>query len=122
LPGPAGEVLQVARAEGVSPLGFNGFDPAAFAEGATEEQARRSVEAMVAFNRPNAKTHSGVWRDLAVRKRRTEVDAQIAPIAALGAKHGIPCPTVEGLVELIHQIEDGKRPLSDANLLEILPQ
>jgi 2-dehydropantoate 2-reductase len=118
----AGEVLQVARAEGVSPLGFNGFDPAAFAEGATEEQARRSVEAMVAFNRPNAKTHSGVWRDLAVRKRRTEVDAQIAPIAALGAKHGIPCPTVEGLVELIHQIEDGKRPLSDANLLEILPQ
>lgn len=118
----AGEVLKVARAEGVSPLGFNGFDPAAFTEGATEEQARRSVEAMVAFNRPNAKTHSGVWRDLAVRKRRTEVDAQIAPIAALGAKHGIPCPSVEGLVRLIHEIENGQRPLSDANLLEILPR
>jgi 2-dehydropantoate 2-reductase len=117
----AGEVLQVAAAEGVSPLGFNGFDPAAFRPGATEEQARASVEAMVAFNRPNAKTHSGVWRDLAVRKRRTEVDVQIAPVAALGARHGIPCPALNGLVACIHEIEAGKRPMDDANLLEILP-
>ena len=54
---------------------------AAFAPGATEEQARRSVDAMVAFNRPNAETHSGIWRDLAVRKRRTEVDVQVLPVA-----------------------------------------
>lgn len=118
----AGEVMAVAKAEGVSPLGFNGFNPAAFSAGATEEQARASVEAMVAFNRPNAKTHSGVWRDLAIRKRRTEVDVQIAPVATIGAKHGIPCPALSGLVAMIHEIEDGKRELSDANLLELVPQ
>ncbi len=117
----AGEVMRVARAEGVSPLGFNGFDPAAFVEGATVEQAARCVAAMVAFNRPNAKTHSGVWRDLAIRKRRTEVDAQIAPIVAIGAKHGIPCPALANLVAMIHAIEAGRRPQSDANLPELIP-
>jgi 2-dehydropantoate 2-reductase len=116
-----GEAVSVALAEGVSPRGFNGFDPDAFRPGATEAQAKASVAAMVAFNRPSAKTHSGVWRDLAVRKRRTEVDAQIAPIAATGARHGLPCPTIRRLVELVHEIEEGRRPLSDDNLLELLP-
>jgi 2-dehydropantoate 2-reductase len=114
------EVLSVAAAEGVKARGFNGFDPEAFKPGASEAAARASVAAMVAFNRPNPKSHSGIWRDLAVRKRRTEVDAQIAPIAQIGARHGIACPTVEKLTQLIHEIEDGKRPMVDANLLELL--
>jgi 2-dehydropantoate 2-reductase len=114
-----GEAVQVALAEGVRPRGFNGFDPAAFAPGATEDQARASVDAMVAFNRPSAKTHSGVWRDLAVRRRRTEVDAQIAPVAEIGARYGICCPTIRRLVAMIHEVEDGARPIDDRNLLEL---
>jgi 2-dehydropantoate 2-reductase len=116
-----GEAVAVARAEGITPLGFNGFDPAAFAPGATEAQAAASVAAMVAFNRPNAKTHSGVWRDLWVRKRRTEIDVQIAPIATIGARHGLPCPAVRALVAMTHECEAGTRPMSDANLTELLP-
>jgi 2-dehydropantoate 2-reductase len=76
---------------------------------------------MVAFNRPSAKTHSGVWRDLAVRKRRTEVDVQIAPIAEIGARQGIACPTTAKLVEMIHEVEQGTRPMTDDNLLELIP-
>ncbi len=109
-----------AVAEGVQPRGFNGFDPAAFRPGAAEADAAASVAAMVAFNRPSAKTHSGVWRDVAVRRRRTEVDVQIAPIAEIGAKHDLPCPTIARLVTLIHEVEAG-RPQSDALLLELLP-
>ena len=115
-----GEAVAVALAEGVQPRGFNGFDPAAFRPGAAEAEAAASVAAMVAFNRPSAKTHSGVWRDVAVRRRRTEVDVQIAPIVEIGAKHGLPCPTVARLVALIHEVEAG-RPQSDALLLELLP-
>jgi 2-dehydropantoate 2-reductase len=115
----AGEAVAVALAEGVTPLGFNGYDPQAFAPGASKLAAKRSVDAMVAFNRPNAKTHSGVWRDLAVRQRRTEVDVQIAPIAEIGKKHGIPCPAILGLVAMIHEIEDGKRLMTDHNLIEL---
>jgi len=115
-----GEAIAVARAEGVTPLGFNGFDPEAFSPGATEAQAAASVAAMVAFNRPNAKTHSGVWRDLWVRRRRTEIDVQIAPIAEIGAKHGVDCPTVRRLVAMTHECEAGTRPMSDANLTELM--
>lgn len=114
------EATAVARAEGVTPRGFNGFDPDAFAPGATAAQAQASVDAMVAFNRGSAKTHSGIWRDLAVRKRRTEVDMQIAPIATIGARHGLPCPTIRRLVAAIHAAEAGQA-LSDDNLLALLP-
>ncbi len=58
----------------------------------TRAAARRSVADMAEFNRHTAKTHSGIWRDLAVRKRKTEVDAQIAIIAALGAEAGVATP------------------------------
>ncbi len=105
---------------GVGQRGFNVFDPAAFAPGATEEQARRSVDAMVAFNRPNAKTHSGIWRDLAIRKRRTEVDVQVLPVVETGAAHGVNCPKCRKLTEMIHEIEEGKRPMTDDNLVELL--
>jgi 2-dehydropantoate 2-reductase len=115
-----GETLRVAKAEGVEALGFNGFDPKAFEFEASEEAARASVDAMVAFNRPNKKSHSGIWRDLAVRKRRTEVDAQIVSIAKIGEKHRVECPTILRLISLIHEIEDGKRAMSDDNLLLLL--
>ncbi len=115
-----GEVQAVAARIGVGQRGFNGFDPAAFAPEATEEQARRSVDAMVAFNRPNAKTHSGIWRDLSTRKRRTEVDVQVLPVVETGAAHGLDCPKCRKLTEMIHEIEDGKRPMTDDNLVELL--
>jgi 2-dehydropantoate 2-reductase len=116
----AGEAVRVARAEGTEPRGFNGFDPAAFTPAGTEDGVRESVAAMVAFNRPNAKTHSGVWRDLAVRKRRTEVDVQIASVVQAGRRHGLACPKLAALVRMIHEIEDGTRPQSDDNLDELL--
>lgn len=114
-----GEAAAVGLAEGARLRGFNGFDPHAFAPGATEEQARASVAEMVVFNQGSAKTHSGVWRDLAIRRRRTEVDSQIAPISTIGARHGLPCPTIDRLVAMIHEVEDGTRPMTDANLLEL---
>ena len=112
----AREVLAVAVAQGVTPEGFNGFDPAAYLPGADPAAAMRSLDELVAFNRRSAKTHSGIWRDLAVRKRRTEVDAQIGIVAELGAQVGVPTPIITRLVALIHDIEDGARPQSLATL------
>jgi 2-dehydropantoate 2-reductase len=113
------EVMRVAAAEGIQPMGFNGFEPRMFAPGAAEAGARDSIAKLVAFNRTSTKTHSGVWRDLAVRKRRTEVDVQIAPIAEIGASHGIPTPLVSRLVEMIHEVEQGVRQQTRDNLVEL---
>ena len=113
------EAIMVAQAEGIEPRGFNGYDVEAFKPGASEAAARASVAAMVTFNSTSAKTHSGIWRDLAIRKRRTEVDMQIAPIAGIGARHGIDCRVTRKLVEMIHEVEEGRRPMTDDNLLEL---
>jgi 2-dehydropantoate 2-reductase len=106
------EVMAVAAAKGVTPMGFNGFDPAAFAPGGDPAALQASIDAMVTFNRGSAKTHSGIWRDLAVRKRRTEIDAQVGIVATVGKEVGIPTPALERLVFLIHEIEEGRRPLA----------
>ena len=107
--GLAREAMAVAGALGIRPEAFDGFDPGAFAPGAPDTEAHLSLDRLVAFNRESAKSHSGVWRDLAVRKRRTEVDAQIAPIDRLGREVGVDTPLTRVLVDLIHDVEEGRR-------------
>jgi len=108
--------MRVARARHITPEGFNGFDPHAFAPDADRKVAERSLDEMVAFNRKSAKTHSGIWRDIAVRKRRTETDAQLGPIVALAAEAGVPTPMVSRLIALMHEVEDGRRSQSHETL------
>ena len=108
----AREVMAVASARKVDPVGFNGFDPSCFAPGASAAGARASIAALADFNRHSAKTHSGIYRDLAVRKRQTEVDPQLGVIAELGREAGVPTPVITRLVSLIHDIEDGRRPMA----------
>lgn len=115
----AQEVLGVAAARGVTPEGFNGFDPRAFMPGVDPAVSGRSLDEMVTFNRGSAKTHSGIWRDLAVRKRRTEVDAQLGPIVTLGAESGVATPLVARLIDLIHDIENSQRSQSLDTLDEL---
>ena len=102
------EVMALAEAEGTRPLGFNGFDADAFRAFDRAGMAV-SLDAMVAHNRKTAKTHSGVWRDLAVRRRKTEVDAQIGVMGAMASRHGVAMPVLDRLVALIHDVEAGRR-------------
>ena len=108
----AREMLAVAAARGVRPESFDGFDPAAYLTTAPTGAAEQSLDALVAHNRRSAKSHSGIWRDLAVRKRPTEVDAQLGIVVTLGAEAGVPTPLTARLVALIHEIERGERPQS----------
>ncbi|MEZ4711144.1 MAG: 2-dehydropantoate 2-reductase [Caldilineaceae bacterium] len=114
----AREVMRVARAAGIQPEAFNGFNPHAFLPDGDDAIAHASLAEMVAFNRKSAKTHSGIWRDLAVRKRRTEVDPQLGPIVTFGQEYGVPTPITARLIELIHDLEEGRREQS----LETLDQ
>ena len=106
------EILRVAAAEGVTPIGFDGFDPPAFLEGDAARIAA-SLDRLEAYNRASAKSHSGIWRDLAVRKRPTDVAAQLAPVRAAARRHGIPTPMADRLVALIAEIEAGRREIGN---------
>ncbi|MDE3123417.1 MAG: 2-dehydropantoate 2-reductase [Paracoccaceae bacterium] len=113
------EVGRIAAAEGIALQGFDGFDPSAFTPTATAAETARSFDLMVAHNRRSLKSHSGIWRDLAVRMRPTEVDAQLGPIVEAGKSRGLPCRITARLIELIHEIERAERPLAKANIDEL---
>lgn len=106
----AREMLAVAAARSVIPEAFDGFEPLAYSPSAPTGAPAASLDALVAHNRKSAKSHSGIWRDLAVRKRPTEVNAQLGIVVTLAAEAGVPVPLTARLVALIHDIERGERP------------
>ena len=77
---------------------FDGFDP---------DDLEGSLDRLVAFNRASAKSHSGIYRDLMVRKRKTEVDDLL---------HDLKGPLTKYTGELIRAIERGERTCEVANL------
>ena len=115
----AQEILAVATARGITPESFDGFEPAAYLPGAAPDAAGGSLDALVAHNRRSAKTHSGIWRDLAVRKRPTEVDAQLGIVVTLGMESRVATPITARLVDLVHDIERGAR-VQSMEVLDVL--
>jgi 2-dehydropantoate 2-reductase len=114
----ANEVLSVAAALGIRPRGFDGFEPEAITS-PDQSVVAESLDRLVAIRRVDEKTHSGVWRDLAVRKRRTEVEAHFTPIVVHAAELGLDVPLLERMIQMIHEIEDGRREFSASNLDEL---
>ncbi|MGG5821582.1 ketopantoate reductase family protein [Falsiroseomonas sp. HW251] len=114
------EVVAVALARGVTPRGFGQYDPMAFAPGRDVAEAHAAVDWLRDFNAPNAKTHSGIWRDLAVRKRKTEAGAQLLIVPKSAAELGIPTPALDAVGRLIADVEDGKREQSAETFGELM--
>jgi len=96
------------------------FDPNAFAPGDdAEERASAALDELSAAMRASIKQHMGIWRDLAVKKRRTEVDMQSAVLVEYGKRLGIETPVNAAVVEVIHEIERGERGMGWENLDDI---
>jgi 2-dehydropantoate 2-reductase len=110
------EILTAAERNGIALERFDGFAPEAFRPGASAAAIDRCFEGMVEHNRHSAKTQSGIWRDIAVRKRPTEVAAQLGPVIAAGTAQGVAMPIARRLVSLIGEIDAGRRPQAIENL------
>ena len=118
LVGLVGEGLAVADKAGVRIEPFDEFDPAWYrAALAGDDSARvRAMAAIAQHYRANTKTRTGIWRDIAVRKRKTEVDGQLGMLTRKGEAAGVAMPLTRRLTELIRDVEDGRRPMDWANL------
>jgi len=81
--------------------GFDGFEP---------DDLEGSLDRLAAFNRNSAKKYSGIYRDLVVRKRKTEIDEMLRDVNG---------PIFNKVAEIIHDIEDGRRVNTRANLDEL---
>lgn len=117
----ATEIYEVAACEGVTPEAFDDVEPGLYypREERDWDAINRSLDALVGRRQRDRKTHSGIWRDLAVRRRPTEVDFQIGLAAEIGAGHGLPMPLTRALVSMIHELESGRRDRSLANVEEL---
>ena len=127
------EVLEVAAAENVSMKGmaFDKFDPEAVypRNGRDRVQMMKMMEEHAAIMKGSTKVHSGTWRDIVVRKKRAESHEHFRPIFELAEQHHIKMPMCHLLLNMLGEIEEGKRPFSDDNLkkkkkkdLEIYPR
>ncbi len=114
------EVMAVARAKGITPRGFGGYDPMVFAPGRADADAIAVIHWLREFTSQSAKTHSGIWRDLAVRKRRTEAGAQLNIVPRIAAELGIPTPALSAVGRLISDIEEGRREQSPETFAALL--
>jgi 2-dehydropantoate 2-reductase len=113
-----GEIMRAARAEHVTPIGVDGFNAEGFGRG-DEKKIASSCDEMADHYRHSAKMRSGIWRDLAVRKRKTETGPLLGPVITAGERHGIATPTVARLAAMIGEMENGQRDFGQDNLAEL---
>lgn len=113
------EVFAVAIASGIDIPAHDHLDPRAFAPDTSLETVSAAISDWVDYQRPHQKPHSGIYRDLAVRKRKTEVSAHFADIIRAGEAHAVPLPLIIRLSEMISEAESGERELGPRNIEEL---
>ena len=117
LVGIVGEGLAVADKAGIRVEPFDEFDPAWYraALGGDVAARQHAMDAIAVHYRAHTKTKTGIWRDLAVRKRKTEVDGQLGVLARKGESLGVAMPLTRGLIGIIRDLEDGRRQMDWKN-------
>ena len=107
--GIVGEVARVAAADGARcEQTADGFDPKVFAAEVPDPLAAgRCWRAQLAYwaGRPDKRT--GIWRDLAVRRRPSEVLPLYGPVLERAQRHRVAAPGLARMVSLYRAVESG---------------
>ncbi len=114
------ETVAVAEASGVSLNDLHGFDPRTVRFG--ERSASSSaglIDVMRQYWLNGAQPRTGIWIDLAVRKRKTEAGPQLGGLIAAAERAGVPVPRNRAVYELITEMETGRRGFAWQNLDEV---
>jgi 2-dehydropantoate 2-reductase len=116
------ESMDVALRAGIRLEAFDEYDPADYYEAARGDVAARAraMASIATHYRAATKTKTGIWRDLAVRKRKTEVGALLGATVARARGLGLAMPLTERLIAMIEELETGRRQMSWANLDELV--
>jgi 2-dehydropantoate 2-reductase len=115
------ENMAVAERAGIRLLAFDEYDPADYHAAARGDAAARAraMASIAGHYRAATKTKTGIWRDLAVRRRKTEVGALLGATLAKARALGLAMPLTERLIALIEELETGRRQMAWANLDEL---
>lgn len=116
----ATEIYAVADREGIHIEAFDNLEPDLYYPPEQRDPAaiHRTLDRLTAWQRGNLKTKSGIWRDLAVRHRKAEIGGK-GDVVEIGEKYGVATPLTHKVMEMIHDLEDGRRTMSWDNLEEV---
>jgi 2-dehydropantoate 2-reductase len=115
------ENMDVAERAGIRLLAFDEYDPADYRAAVRGDAAarQRAMASIATHYRAATKTKTGIWRDLAVRKRKTEVGAMLGATVAKAKRYGLAMPLTTRLIAMIEDLERGRRQMAWANLDEL---
>jgi 2-dehydropantoate 2-reductase len=103
------ETERVAEAKGVRTETIDGFDPQALLT--PRRLSPELWDAQRRYWRSHLSRRTGVWRDLAIRHRPTEVDSGVGEVIGRGREVGVPTPLCQRLYDLTKAAERGEVPL-----------
>jgi 2-dehydropantoate 2-reductase len=116
------ESMRVADAVGIRLEAFDEYDPADYRAAARGDAAalERAMSVIASHYRAHTKTKTGIWRDLAVRRRPTEVGALLGATVARARTVGLAMPLTERLIAMISDLETGRRVMTWDNVDELV--
>jgi 2-dehydropantoate 2-reductase len=115
----ATEVLMVAERLGIRCQSFDDWEPELVYPGGDAQALDECWARLIRRLRSYKKVKSGIWRDLAVRRRKTEVPAHLGPVLAEGSRLGVAMPLTTRLLEMIQELESGRRVMAWDNIAEL---
>lgn len=113
------EAVRVADASGVHIEPFEPFEPELFRPPLDPAKLDAFYDRVAARFKARVKQHTGIWRDLRIRRRKTEVEWLTGEVIRRGEQRGISLPINTRLIEMIAEIERGEREQDWKNLREL---
>lgn len=114
----AAEVIRVGRAAGVRFEEFDVFAPAGLENPDGPAFAPAYGKILRSWEERPIK-YTGIWRDLVVRRRKTEVPWETGLVVERGAGLNVPTPLNARVARSIGEIEAGERGMAWSNLDEL---
>lgn len=113
------ETLAAADAMGIRTFELHGFAPDSLRpERRTSAALVRAMDAISGSFNP-LQQRTGIWIDLAVRKRKTEAEPQLGRLTREAAARGVAMPLNRAVLDLITEMELGRRTFAWENLDEV---
>lgn len=112
----AHEVFRAADTLGVHVEPFDAFDAHAFRPGAEPAVREAACSALTAWLRTQPKDRSGIWRDLAVRRRPVEVTTHCTKVFETAEAAGRTTPVLRAVVAGLRELEADPAGMSEDRL------
>jgi 2-dehydropantoate 2-reductase len=113
------EAVGAADACGVRLEAFEPFEPALFRPPLDRDRLDAFYERMAERFRKRVKQHTGIWRDLRVRRRKTEVEFLTGELIRRAGERRLSLPLNARIARMIAEIEEGRRQQAWENLSEL---